>query len=62
MVGGRCHYCQATVDTGQFDWVVDAIQIVSREARGPLLTGTTEESGTDFPTIVDPDSRPASPR
>ena len=55
MVGGLCRYCQATVDTGQFDWVVDAIQIVSREARGPLLTGTTEESGTDLPTIVDPE-------
>ena len=55
--GGRpLPYCQATVDTGQFDWVVDAIQIASREARGPILTGTTEEKGTDLPTIVDPDA------
>ena len=25
MSGGRCKYCQATVDTGQFDWVVETI-------------------------------------
>jgi hypothetical protein len=55
MAGGRCNYCQATVDTGQFDWVVDAIEIAERETRGPLLTGTTEEQGTDRPTIVDRD-------
>jgi Tim44-like domain len=55
MVGGRCQYCQATVDTGQLDWVVEAIAVASREARGPLLTGTTEEKGTDMPTVVDRD-------
>jgi hypothetical protein len=55
MVGGRCQYCQATVDTGQLDWVVEGIAMASREARGPILTGTTEEQGTDMPTIVDRD-------
>jgi predicted lipid-binding transport protein (Tim44 family) len=55
MVGGRCQYCQATVDTGQFDWVVDNIEVAERETRGPLLTGTTEEKGTDLPTVVDRD-------
>jgi hypothetical protein len=55
MVGGRCQYCQATVDTGQFDWVVEAITMSDREVRGPILTGTTEETGTNRPTIVDPD-------
>jgi hypothetical protein len=55
MVGGRCQYCQATVDTGQFDWVVEEIDIAERETRGPQLTGTTEEKGTDRPTIVDRD-------
>ena len=58
MVGGRCQYCQATVDTGQLDWVVEAITIASREARGPMLTGTTEEKGTDMPTVVDRDVTP----
>ncbi len=55
MVGGKCGYCQATVDTGQFDWVVDQIVIDERETRGPLLTETTEEHGTDKPTIADRD-------
>jgi hypothetical protein len=55
MSGGRCKYCQATVDTGQFDWVVETIEVTSREARGPLLTGTTEEKGTHLPTVFDPD-------
>jgi hypothetical protein len=55
MEGGRCKYCQATVDTGQFDWVVEAVEIAERETRGPQLTGTTEEKGTDRPTIVDRD-------
>jgi hypothetical protein len=55
MVGGRCQYCQATVDTGQFDWVVETIEVAERETRGPQLTGTTEERGTDRPTIVDRD-------
>jgi hypothetical protein len=58
MVGGRCQYCQATVDTGQLDWVVEAISVSSREARGPMLTGTTEEKGTDMPTVVDRDVTP----
>jgi hypothetical protein len=55
MSGGRCKYCQATVDTGQFDWVVETIEVTSREARGPMLTGTTEETGTNLPTAFDPD-------
>jgi hypothetical protein len=55
MSGGLCKYCQATVDTGQFDWVVETIEVTSREARGPLLTGTTEETGTNLPSVYDPD-------
>ena len=31
MVGGRCQYCQATVDTGQFDWIVE--DIANRQPR-----------------------------
>jgi hypothetical protein len=54
MDGGRCAYCQAVVNTGRFDWVVDNINVVSRETRGPMLTGTTEEQGTDLPTVMDP--------
>ena len=55
MSGGLCQYCQATVDTGQFDWVVETIEITSREERGPMLIGTTEERGTHLPSVYDPD-------
>lgn len=51
---GTCSYCRQAVDSGQFDWVVERIAIDEREARPPMLTGTTEEQGTDSPTIVDP--------
>ncbi|HRI72046.1 MAG TPA: Tim44-like domain-containing protein, partial [Polyangium sp.] len=52
-VHGRCMYCSQAVDSGQFDWVVERIEIVSREERGPMLTGTTEEQGTSSPTVFD---------
>ena len=54
LVGSTCQYCQRVVDNGSFDWIVDSIEIVEREARPPMLTGTTEEVGTDFPTEYDP--------
>jgi predicted lipid-binding transport protein (Tim44 family) len=52
--GSTCSYCQKTVDTGDFDWVVQTVNLVEREPRGPLLTGTTEEQGTDLPTVKQP--------
>jgi len=52
-VHGRCTYCGQATDSGQFDWVVESIEILSREERGPMLTGTTDEVGTSAPTIVD---------
>lgn len=52
-VHGRCMYCSQAVDSGQFDWVVERIEVVSREKRGPMLTGTTEEQGTSSPTVYD---------
>lgn len=51
---GRCGYCTQAVDSGQFDWVVDSIELLQRETRGPMLTGTTEEQGTEAATIFDP--------
>lgn len=53
--GRTCSYCQQTVDTGEFDWLVHVIDVTSRETRGPMLTGTVEEVGTDLPTVVAPD-------
>lgn len=53
-VHGRCTHCSQAVDSGQFDWVVERINILERETRGPMLTGTTEEQGTTHATIFDP--------
>ncbi len=52
--GGQCKYCKQQVATGNFDWLVTHVQILEREARAPMLTGTTEEQGTDLPTVFDP--------
>jgi predicted lipid-binding transport protein (Tim44 family) len=53
--GNTCTYCKQIIDTGQFDWLVVDVAVPERETRGPMLTGTTEEQGTDLPTIVDRD-------
>ncbi|MBK8996286.1 MAG: TIM44-like domain-containing protein [Myxococcales bacterium] len=53
VIGGSCGYCQAVVDTGAFDWVVGEISVMGREARPPMLTGTTEETGSELPTRID---------
>jgi hypothetical protein len=53
MDGSTCRYCQATVDTGQFDWIVEGITVKSRETRGPMLTGDTQEEGNRLETLVD---------
>lgn len=55
LVGDVCEHCGAPSAPGVRDWQVDAIEIVVREARRPQLTGTIEERGTDFPTLVAPD-------
>lgn len=54
-VGGKCGYCGAAATEGASDWYVDDITVLHRESRGPMLTGTTEEIGTDLPTVVAPD-------
>jgi hypothetical protein len=59
LVGGAtnvCAHCARPVDTGEFDWLVEEIQPLQREERGPQLTGDTEEQGTDLETIVDPEA------
>jgi hypothetical protein len=56
-VAAKCGYCGATPKGGEQDWFVVDIDVLSREARAPMLTGTTEEVGTDWPTVVAPDAR-----
>jgi len=57
MVTQKCGYCGVTAAAGEVDWFVENVEVVAREPRGPMLTGTTEEVGTDAPTIVAPDAR-----
>lgn len=49
---GACAFCGARIENGEFQWFVRSIQLLSREARGPLLTSDVPEVGTDSPTIV----------
>ncbi|MBN8229541.1 TIM44-like domain-containing protein [Corallococcus macrosporus] len=51
--GHKCSYCDTVVNTGEFDWVVTRVVSQERERRGPQLTGTTEEQGTELPTVKD---------
>ena len=54
VVGGQCRHCRRVVDNGAFDWLVVGVEVDQKEPRGPMLEGTTEEQGTDLPTITDP--------
>ncbi len=54
LFGGACRHCGRVVNDGTFDWVVSDVRVISRSARGPLLTSTTVERGTDLPTRQDP--------
>ncbi len=49
---GACAFCGARIESGEFQWFVRSIKILSREARGPLLTGNVPEVGTDFQTVM----------
>lgn len=53
VIAGVCRHCGQNVSTGAFDWVVEDVTLMERESRGPMLTGTTEEQGTNLPTVVD---------
>lgn len=52
-MGAKCRYCSQVLDRGDFDWVVNTVRLLEREQRGPMLTGTTEEEGTDRPPVFD---------
>jgi hypothetical protein len=55
LVGDSCEHCGAPSAPGSRDWQVVAIEVQARESRPPQLTGTTEEQGTDLPTLTAPD-------
>ncbi|HYI12545.1 MAG TPA: Tim44 domain-containing protein [Thermoanaerobaculia bacterium] len=51
---GACEYCGVKIESGAFQWYVRSINLLSREARGPLLTSNVPEQGTERPTIFQP--------
>ena len=51
---GACAFCGTKVESGEFQWYVRGIDLLTKEAKGPLLTSDVEEVGTDLPSIVQP--------
>jgi Tim44-like domain len=51
---GACAFCGAKIESGEFQWYVHRISLLSREARGPLLTSDVPEVGTDYPSVIQP--------
>jgi len=51
---GKCRHCGVRVENGSFQWFVKTINILGKEGRGPQLTSTVPEQGTDLPTVFQP--------
>ena len=51
---GACAFCGTRIDSGEFQWYVRGITLLSREAKGPLLTSNVPEAGTDYPSVIQP--------
>ncbi|HVT05606.1 MAG TPA: Tim44-like domain-containing protein [Thermoanaerobaculia bacterium] len=51
---GNCRHCGVRVENGAFQWFVQSIVVLDKENRGPQLTGTVPEVGTDLPTRFQP--------
>ena len=51
---GACAFCGTKIDSGEFQWFVRNIALLSSEARGPLLTSDVPEEGTDLPSVIQP--------
>jgi predicted lipid-binding transport protein (Tim44 family) len=51
---GACAFCGARIESGEFQWFVRGIQLLSSEARGPLLTSDVPEVGTNYSSVVQP--------
>jgi hypothetical protein len=52
--GDRCEYCGQVVGGGHFDWNVAGIDSFRVEGRELALGGTSQEVGTDWPTVFHP--------
>jgi inner membrane protein import complex subunit Tim44-like protein len=51
---GACAFCGARIESGEFQWFVRSITLLSKESRGPLLTSNVPEVGTDLASVVQP--------
>ncbi|PWT83555.1 MAG: hypothetical protein C5B44_00375 [Acidobacteria bacterium] len=51
---GACAFCRTKIDSGEFQWYVRKVTLLSKEAKGPLLTSDVPEAGTDLPSVVQP--------
>lgn len=51
---GACAFCGTKVESGEFQWYVRGIELLGREAKGPLLTSNVPERGTDSPSVIQP--------
>jgi hypothetical protein len=51
---GACAFCLTKIDSGEFQWYVRNIALLSREERGPLLTSRVPEVGTDYASLIQP--------
>jgi hypothetical protein len=49
---GACAFCGSKIESGEFQWYVRSINLMSKEAKGPLLTSDVPEVGTDLPSVV----------
>ncbi|PYP84111.1 MAG: hypothetical protein DMF61_21175 [Blastocatellia bacterium AA13] len=58
---GACVYCNSVVRCGQFHWFVSEAVTLDRNERGPQLTQETEETGTDLPTVYQPNFQETVP-
>jgi len=51
---GACAFCGAKIESGEFQWYVREVVLLTREAKGPLLTSDVPEVGTDYRSVVQP--------
>ncbi|HUS11343.1 MAG TPA: TIM44-like domain-containing protein [Pyrinomonadaceae bacterium] len=54
---GACAFCGTKVESGEFQWYVRGVFLLSSEAKGPLLTSDIPEAGTNLPSVVQPGFR-----
>lgn len=56
---GACQHCGVRMTAGKYHWMVNGLDVINRESRGPLLTSDVPEVGTNLPTVVQPNYRSA---